>query len=277
MTVARPITESELSSSEINANGMQREFSSFRDPSGFLVWRGEEIFRCVGLGYKRQFQHATESGLYTKLVRDGLLLPFTETGNSFGFPECHTVLKPTLVSQITYPYEWCFEQLKDAAILTLQAHSRALEHGMVLKDASAYNVQMLGAGRPRLIDHLSFDFLADHGAWPAYGQFCRNFLAPLALMSYTDASLGRLMQIYIDGIPLDLASRLLPLPTKFRLGLQMHVHLHAKMISSYGRSETKVKYRSLSREQMMAVACSLERTVHRLEPNKRKTNWSDYA
>jgi hypothetical protein len=187
------------------------------------------------------------------------------------------VLKPTLLAQITYPYEWCFDQFKDAALLTLQVHLRALEHGMVLKDASAYNIQTLGAGRPCLIDHLSFDFVAEHSAWPAYGQFCRNFLAPLALMSCTDPSLGKLMQIHIDGIPLDLACRLLPISTRFRMGMQLHLHVHAKMIAKHGRTKKKAEFSKLSAEQMVALARSLERTIGRLQPNKRATEWGDYA
>jgi hypothetical protein len=148
---------------------------------------------------------------------------------------------------------------------------------MVLKDASAYNIPMLGAGRLCLIDHLSFDFLAAHGTWPAYGQFCRNFLAPLALMSCADPGLSRMMQLHINGIPLDLASQLLPSSTKLRVGLLMHLHLHAKMVSKYERANTKLKGRTLNAEQMGALARSLERTIARLRPNARVTEWGKYA
>ena len=197
---------------------MKREFSSFRDPSGFVFTSGGDIFRSVDRRYERQFRHATKSGLYASCIRDGLLLPFDTSDRDFGIPQAIAVLKPSSVLQITYPYEWCFDHLKEAALLTLQVHLRALDHGMVLKDASAYNIQLGSTGRPCLIDHLSFDFLADHGAWPAYGQFCRHFLAPLALMSSVDDGLAKLMQLYIDGIPLDLASRLMPFLSRFRPG-----------------------------------------------------------
>jgi hypothetical protein len=277
MRLERSITDIEPSPSVRKAAHVEPEFSSFRDPSGFLFWSGGEIFRCIAHRYQRQFQHASESGLYTSCVKDGLLLPFEQSGRNFGLAQCHAVLKPTLLPQITYPYEWCFDQLKDAALLTLRVHLRALEHGMVLKDASIYNVQTLGAGRPRLIDHLSFDFLTDHGAWPAYGQFCRHFLAPLTLMSYVDPGLGRMLQIHLDGIPLDLASRLLPISTRFRLGLQMHLHLHAKMVSKHGHANKKVEVRTLSAEQLAALARSLERTVAGLRPSTRTTEWGDYA
>ena len=260
-----------------NNGHIKPEFSSFRDPAGFLFWSGVEIFRCVGQRYQRQFQHARDSGLYASCVKDDLLLPFDYSSHDFALAQCHAVLKPVLVPQITYPYEWCFDQLKDAALLTLRVQLRALEYGMVLKDASAYNVQMLGAGHPRLIDHLSFDFVAEHGAWPAYGQFCRNFLAPLALMAYVDPGLGRMMQIHVDGIPLELASRLLPISTRFKMGLQMHLHLHGRMVAKHGPAKKKAKFRSLTAEQLVALTSSLERTIAGLQSSRRMTEWGDYS
>ena len=51
-----------------------------------------------------------------------------------------------------------------------------------------------------------------------YRQFCQHFLAPLALASLVDIRLIQLMRVYIDGIPPDLASELLPGKTKFGTG-----------------------------------------------------------
>jgi hypothetical protein len=63
-------------------------------------------------------------------------------------------------------------------------------------------------GRAVLIDTLPFEAYTD-GPWAAYGQFCRHFFAPLALMAHLDERAGKMMQTYIDGIPLDLADNLL--------------------------------------------------------------------
>jgi len=49
--------------------------------------------------------------------------------------------------------------------------------------------------------------------WTAYGQYCRHFLAPVALMGLKDIRLGQLLRVHLDGIPLDLASSLLPVRT----------------------------------------------------------------
>ncbi len=98
---------------------------------------------------------------------------------------------------------------------------------MSLKDATAYNIQFK-RGKPIFIDTLSFEHYNEGTPWVAYRQFCQHFLAPLALMSHTDIRLNQLLRIYIDGIPLDLASQLLPGRTRMRFSLLTHIHLHAK-------------------------------------------------
>jgi len=108
--------------------------------------------------------------------------------------------------------------LKDAASLTLDAQAAAAERGFTLRDATAYNVQFL-RGRPILIDTLSFEAAEPGAPWIAYRQFCEQFLAPLALMAIRDVRLGLMLRDHVDGIPLDLAARLLPGRTRWNLGL----------------------------------------------------------
>ena len=134
--------------------------------------------------------------------------------------------RPRELPLISYPYEWCFSQLREAALLTLELQRRALAAGMRLKDASAYNIQF-DAGRPILIDTLSFEVGDPTQPWPAYRQFCEHFLAPLALIAYRDPRCGLMLRDFIDGIPVDLAARLMPGRTRLRPGLLAHLHLHA--------------------------------------------------
>ena len=142
------------------------------------------------------------------------------------------MLRPEPVPFISYPYEWCFGQFKAAALLTLAIQRRAIEHGMTLKDCTAYNVQFRD-GRPVFIDTLSFEAYREGDPWVAYRQFCQHFLAPLALMSLTDVRLNQLSRTNIDGVPLDLAGRLLPLRSRLRPSLALHIHLHARLQSAY--------------------------------------------
>lgn len=167
-----------------------------------------------------------QSGLYAALVADGLLIPHDDLGPQPSQPGAWTVIRPERIPMISYPYEWCVSQLRDAARLLLRVQRRALEFGLSLKDASAYNIQFL-RGRPVMIDTLSFEAHRP-GPWFAYRQFCQHFYAPLLLASQADPQLARLSQVFIDGVPLPLASRLLPASSWLRPGPLMHIHLHAK-------------------------------------------------
>ena len=186
----------------------------------------------------------------------------------------HKVLRPDQLAFTSYPYEWAFDQLRDAALAMLEIQQRALNAGMSLKDASAYNMQLHDA-RPRLIDTLSFELLDERYPWVAYRQFCEHFLAPLALMAYVDVHLGRLLQSHLNGIPLPLAARLMPFRTRLRPGLAIHLHLHAR---AQRRAESRLADRASFRGRMNlrrlhAVVGSLKSTVGKLHWDPQATRW----
>lgn len=253
---------------------------SFRDPSGFVFRRAGTLFRQVNLVHREHFELFLSSGLYATLVEDGLLVPHDDVGpGAAAAPGALTVIRPEPVEIISYPYEWCFSQLKDAAQATLRIQKRAMEFGMSLRDASAYNIQF-HRGRPVLIDTLSFEMAREGAPWVAYGQFCKHFLAPLALAAYVDVRLIQLARIHIDGLPLDLASRLLPRKTRRRLGLQMHIHLHARAQKRYegdaAPGKAGGKTRTMSRRGLAGLVDNLEATVRRLSWEPPKSVWTEY-
>ena len=207
--------------------------ASFRDPSGFLFTTDASLYRQVNQSYQQDFDHLMNSGLYNELVKAGLLISHQEVDIDPADPQsCYKVLQPEEIEFISYPYEWCFSQLKDAALATLKIQKIALDYDMSLKDCSAYNIQFYSS-RPLLIDTLSFERYNEGKPWDAYRQFCQHFLAPLSLMAYTDIRLSQLLRVYIDGIPLDLASRLLPSRARFNLSLLMHIYMHAASQQRY--------------------------------------------
>ncbi len=119
---------------------------SFREPSGFLYERSGVLYRQINRSYQADYERLIGAGLYHRLVEQGWLVPHEEVVVEPADPEpAWKVIRPERVPFVSYPYEWCFGQLRDAALLTLQIHRLALEHGMGLKDASAYNVQFRGA------------------------------------------------------------------------------------------------------------------------------------
>src|SRR6185436_16179886 len=208
--------------------------SSFRDPAGYVFVDGGVVKRAVTVHGEPDYRRFIGSGLYQRLVKESLLVAHEEKDAAIRrSPEVATVLVPEQILTISYPYEWCFGQLRDAALLTLRLEKHALEHGMTLKDASAFNVQFRGS-QPIFIDTLSFE--ADHGGpWLAYNQFCRHFLAPLALMSYLGPMFHQCWKPLVDGVPLDCASALLPRRTYLRFGLLVHIHLHARSQQRYSQ------------------------------------------
>ncbi|HVL39329.1 MAG TPA: hypothetical protein VM328_08070, partial [Fimbriimonadaceae bacterium] len=215
-----------------------------------------------------------DSGLYEELVEAGLLIPASIDWTEGLEGDTAALLRPERIAFISYPYEWCFSQLKSAALLTLDIAERGLQKGLVLKDASAYNVQFLGA-RPILIDSLSFETYREGEPWIAYGQFCRHFLAPLALIAHTDVRLAGLIKVHIDGVPLDLAAKLLPSKTKLNLGLLLHIHAHAKAVRGAKRT-TSGSGGTVSKQAQLALLHNLRATVQGLRWTTGRTDWSDY-
>jgi hypothetical protein len=253
--------------------------ASFRDPSGFLFTRAGTLYRQVNKYYQADYDLLMKSGLYTSLVKAGLLVRHTEVDVEPRQPAlAYKIIQPELVQFISYPYEWSFSQFKDAALATLAIQKCALESGMSLKDSSAYNIQFQ-RGRPVLIDTLSFEIFHEGEPWVAYRQFCQHFLAPLALMALKDIRLNQLMRIYIDGVPLDLSSQLLPGSTRLNFGLAMHIHQHAAAQKRYAGKEVKLEAASSARFSKMALlglVDSLEGVVKGLSWKPAGTEWAEY-
>jgi ribosomal protein L11 methylase PrmA len=257
----------------------QRDPASFRDPAGFLFRRDGILYRQVNLSYQADYDLLNSSGLYSELTDKGWLVRHTEVEVEPEDPALASrIIQPELVDVISYPYEWSFSQLKDAALRTLAIQKRALKKGMSLKDASAYNIQFQHS-KPVLIDTLSFETYQPGQPWVAYRQFCQHFLAPLALMAKRDVRLDQLLRVYIDGVPLDLASKLLPVATRFNLGLSTHLHLHASFqnkpaISGTGRPRQPAGTFSLS--ALEGLIESLKTTIRDLHWKPKGTQWGDY-
>ena len=159
--------------------------------------------------------------------------------------------------------------------MTLAIQKRALARGLSLKDASAYNVQFV-ASRPLLIDTLSFEKYTQGRPWVAYRQFCQHFLAPLALMAHHDVRLNQMSRVHLDGLPLDLTSKLLPKRTCCKFSLLSHIHLHARSQKRYENRTVAARTRPLSRFALLALIDSLESAVGKLAWWPRETEWGEY-
>ncbi|MBX3048288.1 MAG: hypothetical protein KIT46_05260 [Anaerolineales bacterium] len=256
----------------------QKVSASFRDPSGFVFTRQNQLYRQVNKSYQADYELLHETGLYAELTSAGLLVSHEEVSIAPAEKSlAYKVLQPERIPFISYAYEWSFSQLKDAALLTLDLQKRALARGLWLKDATSANIQF-HHGHPILIDSLSFEAYPEGQPWTAYRQFCQHFLAPLALMALVDVRLSQMLRIQLDGIDLELCSRLLPRGTRFNLGLLFHIHLHASAQKRYaGRSTSEAATRaSVSKMALLGMVDQLERTIAKLQWKPIGSAWGNY-
>jgi hypothetical protein len=255
---------------------MNREYSSFRDPSGIVFEEDGLIYRQINTVYKAHYDCLMNSGLYESLVKSNLLIRHTQLDRDGIGGDKYLVIRPEKIPFISYPYEWPFDAYKDAALVVLRIQETALKYGMTLKDASAYNMQFYN-GRFVLIDTLSFEIYQEGRPWEAYGQFCRHFLAPLLLMAHVDVRLGRLMQNYIDGIPLDMADIILQHRGGF--AAWQHIRLHSRSIARYEQADSEKKNEirlKIKKSIQAAMIQSLSQTVKKLKLKNTRSEWGDY-
>ena len=250
--------------------GDQRNPASYRDPCGYVVHLNNECYRRILPSYFPQYQTLMESGLYEALVQEKLLVPHQEIENTSE----SILIKPEQIEFFSFPYEWSFDQYRDAALLTLRVQRIALDFGMTLKDATPYNVTF-HRGHATFIDTLSFDHYTDGQPWTAYGEFCTQFLAPIALMRYCGEDMRMLWLHFARGIPCSLASRLLPWRTRLIPLTFAHIHLLAKYERRYEMSAS-------SSQEVKVAKSSLFRTIDHMSAGMSSwtsvsdTVWSNY-
>lgn len=249
--------------------------ASFRDPDGYVFQNNGIYYRRVRTPYVATYERLMTSRCYQELVDSGLLLPHEECSELFpALPEGELVLCPEQIACMTYPHEWSFSQWRAAALCTLDVLRIALKYDLTLKDASAYNVTW-HKGRAVFLDSLSFTPYIEGEPWSGYRQFCSHFLAPLALMRYTDVRCNALFLRFLDGIPLDFAATLLPTRTKFKPSLMLHIHAHASLQRRKAGSQKKVTVH-ISRKTITNLVESMHHAISGLKPPQVATEWSDY-
>ncbi|MBP7558013.1 MAG: hypothetical protein KA821_17185 [Chitinophagaceae bacterium] len=255
------------------ANHFLPHASSFRDPAGFVFEKEEVLYRQVNSIYQENYDHLMQSGCYQQLVQKGLLLPHsTVTENLTGDTNWYTTILPERVPVISYPYEWCFDMLRDAALTTLRIAAEALQYDMILKDATPFNMQW-HKGKMVLIDTLSL-VKYDNQPWIAYRQFCEMFLAPLLLMHYSRQQLTGLLLAWPAGIPVETASALLPRRSRFSLHTYLHIHLQARY--SKRRKGNAENTTGFTKQKLRNLLGSLELLINRLRTPQQSSTWSAY-
>jgi hypothetical protein len=247
--------------------------SSWRDPSGFIFESNGVLYRQVNVSFREHFDHFIESGCYDACTGKGMLLPHEEIDkNLTGSAAWYRTIRPQKIEFVSYPYEWSFDMLKDAALLTLGLLKEALRYNMILKDATPFNFQWHN-GSLIFIDTLSFE-KDDGKPWIAYRQFCETFLGPLLIMHYSGKQMPELMLAWPEGIPVATTSSLLPKRSRFSLHTYLHIHLHSRI--SRSQKESKSNPGNFSKSKMARLIGSLEVVLNNLRTPAHKSVWSGY-
>jgi ribosomal protein L11 methylase PrmA len=250
---------------------MIKESSSFRDSDSTLEFDSEHYYRKISLNYLPHYLHFKNSGLSEKLIKDEFILPYLEIVDekpNFGFAS--QVVKTEKIPFVSYPYEWSFSQFKAAALLTLKINLIALDYGMILKDASMFNVQFIGC-KPIFIDLSSFEIYENNSLWSGYQQFCRHFLAPLLLASYKDVRLMKLLLANMDGIDLSFTKKMVPIKSYFNSGVLLHLFLNSSGLEISNKRKIELKKKSLR-----LILIHLTETIQNLKLKNKKSKWGNY-
>lgn len=257
-------------------NGIVRDPASFRDHAGHVFHLGDRILRSVSSAASEDYRFLRDNGLLERFVAGGMLIATTEveTGLLPDVAADHVVEHPR-IPFVSYPYEWGFEQLKSAALLTLDLHIEALNHGATLIDASAYNVQFVGS-RPVFIDLLSLRRYRDGEYWVAQRQFCQHFLGPLLLGAALGLDHNPWLRARLDGIPAVELCRILPWHWQLRLPVLSNLVLPTRLQKRGSASKERITQGHLPKPAFLAILHQLRHFIAALRPKRRMGVWEDY-
>ena len=261
------------------------EPGSFRDRSARVFYHDGEVFRGLSERALHQWQELSATSFYRRFVAEGGLIPSEriEPG-AVSLPASAAgwaaVLRHETVPLISYPYEWSFGMLQDAALLQLDLLLAALDEGMTLKDASAYNVQWRGAV-PVFVDVASFEKATPGEPWVGYRQFCQLFLYPLLLLAYRGIPFHPWLRGSLEGIDAESCLKALGARSRLRPGVLSHVYLQARAQAAYGdtRRDVRADLRAAGFDSRLikANASRLRKLIAGLEWRRERSDWSEYT
>ena len=273
---------------EQNLKDMTPEHGSFRDANNRVFYHHGEVFRSLSAEAAANWHQLRQTAFFRRLMESGAVVG-TETESRADVTALVSgpwaaVLRHEPIPFISYPYEWTFGMLKDAAWLHLDVLEQALEHGWTLKDGSAYNLQWRGQ-RPVFIDVSSFEPYRDGDSWTGYRQFCMMFIIPLLLKAHRDIQLAPLLRSNLEGVDPEEALKFISVRDIFRRGVFTHLYLHARLQARAGRAEARTSAPDAApakwpvrqtREMTLRMVQSIKRMVAKLERRRGETAWSAY-
>ena len=260
------------------------EPGSFRDRTARVFYYNGSVFRGLNQHAWHEWERLLSTSFFSRAVAEGKIVA-TEQANPSELPKLaenfgQRVLKHETIPFVSYPYEWPFGMLKDAALLQLELLASSIEEGMILKDSSSFNVQWVGT-RPIFIDIPSFKTLSEGEPWVGYRQFCQLFLYPLFLQAYKNISFQSWLRGNLDGIEPEQCQRLMSFRDYFRRGIFSHVFLQAKAQSQFAQTNRDIRNdlrkAGFDVRLIKANIKNLQNLVKQLEWKQEQSTWSDYT
>lgn len=271
------------------SEAIEVESGSFRDPDSRIFYDNGRVLRALSDRALQDWRHLSGTSLYDRLSAEGKVVgtqqiddhrAWGHTTSELLVNECAGVLEHERIPFVSYPYEWPFAMLTDAARLQLDLLLSALDEGMTLKDSTPYNVQWRGA-RPVFVDVGSFERLREGRPWLGYRQFCMLFLYPLMLQAYKGVPFQPWLRGSLEGITPDAFRGVVSFRDLVRKGVFTHVYLHSKLEKREAGArrdvKSELKEAGFSADLIRANVNKVSKVIERLTWSPSKTEWSDYG
>jgi SAM-dependent methyltransferase len=266
---------------DVSATSPRLEPGSFRDPANQVFYVDGQVFRGLGAQAADDWRALLATRFFPAMLADGRVCGSEPVASpAAGGRRWALVLRHERIPFVSYPYEWPFAMLRDAALLHLEILQAAVPEGFITKDGSAYNLQWRGVD-PVFIDVGSFERIRPGEPWAGYRQFCQTMLYPLLLQAHLGLDFQPWLRGRIDGIEAGQMRRAFGGMRRFQAGVLKHVYLHDAMQSRHaaaGGEEVRNELRAagFSPEVLLATFRALDKLVRRLEWRAPESHWSDY-
>ena len=260
---------------------------SFRDPSNRIFESEGKIYRAIFNSGKSDYINIQQSGIIQKLINKKYLIDTDELDRRnklYSHEELknvYIILNHKKIPFISYPYEWCFEQLKKAAIFHLDLQLYLLENNFNLKDSSAFNIQFIG-GEPIFIDFFSLQKYNDGDYWIGYKQFCENFLNPLYLSFKKNVQFNHIIRSNLEGISSTTLNNLLSFKDKLSLNVFSHIVLQSRyekkvLLDEKSSIKKFKKLKKLPKKNLISMITIIKNWIKKFNIQNKKSTWSDYS
>ena len=264
-----------------SGGNFEREVGSLHDPTSRVYSNGDSILRGLSESSADGVRSLMDAPFFARRVADGSLIDakFEDVSDS-GLEEWSHLVSHRRLPVISWPHEWSFSMLQDAALLQLDISLDALASGISLKDGTPYNVQFEGS-KPIFIDVGSFDRVTTPKPWLGYRQYCDMFLDPLLVQAYTGLPARGVLRGSVRGLPAEITRKLLPSRAKFRWGVFTNVILHAWFSRRHKDDDsdvvTDISKAGFSPAIAKAQLQKLRKLVASLEWESGASVWSGYT